>query len=194
VDKDVKFAWLQNWTAQVDLTLQIIDNATLSPGASLTEPFHNGYSAAAGPSTISTKGVLGTTLSAIPQGFAIAAGVSLNGQAQRTETLSFVLSVKELKEWRDSPQTRQLCAISDNMDLRGRLGLKEWVHDALLPVATDRELLYAGYHPKPAGAPGSAQPSAQGPKIPTPPAAIAAILSPDEIASLGQSLGQCPDE
>src|SRR5580704_12018288 len=124
-DKYKKFAWLQNWTAQTDLTLQVLDQATLAPGASFNQPLHNAYPTHVGPSSISTSGALGTTISGVSQSFAVAAGVSLNGQAQRTETLSFAFSVKELREWRGDPTTKLLCEDSDGMDLRGRLGLRE---------------------------------------------------------------------
>jgi len=156
-----KFAWLQNWTAQTDLTLQVLDSATLSPGASFMQPLHNAYPTAVGPSSVSTAGVPGTTIAGVSQSFAIAGGVNLNGQAQRTETLSFALSVKELQEWRHDAATSQLCAISDNADLRGRLGLREWFRDAVWPVISSRELLYAGYHPKPGG--GSTTPQSPTP-------------------------------
>jgi hypothetical protein len=157
-----KFAWLKYWTAQVDLTLQVLDTATLSPGASLTQPFHNGYATRAGPTSISTSGVPGTTIAAIPQNFVIAAGASLNGQAQRTETISFAVALRELEAWRRDPSTPGFCAVSDGMDLGGRLGLKEWVVEALSPVAKENEpllpeYLWAGIHPKPGAAPPSAQ-------------------------------------
>jgi hypothetical protein len=144
-----KFAWLENWTAQVDLTLQILDQATFAPGATFTQPFHNAYPTSVGPSSSSTSGVPGTTIAGVSQSFAVAAGVSLNGQAQRTQTMTYVFSVKELKEWRARPDTQQLCVISDQMDLRGKLGLKEWFGQAVWPVASEYELLYAGYHEKP---------------------------------------------
>ena len=53
-----KFSWLKNWTAQVDLTLQVLNTATLSPGATVTTPLHNGYNPAIGPSSLG-----GTTIS-----------------------------------------------------------------------------------------------------------------------------------
>ncbi len=153
-----KFAWLKNWTAQVDLTLQVLDTATLSPGATITTPLHNGYNPAIGPSTLG-----GTSVPAIPQNLMVAAGVSLNGQAQRTETLSFAMSLAELERWRESEKTKEMCAISDNMDLEGRLGLKEWIAEALSPVARENEdipeYLWAGYHPKPGNAGATPTPS-----------------------------------
>jgi hypothetical protein len=125
-----KFAWLRNWTAQVDLTLQVLDTATLAPGATFTTPLRN-------PA----------------ESFAIAAGASLNGQAQRIETMSFSISLLELELWRRQSRTAESCSISDNLDLKGRLGLKEWVLEALSPVARETddapEYLFAGNHPKP---------------------------------------------
>ena len=47
-----KLAWLENWTAQVDMTLQVLDQATLAPGASFMQPLHNAYPTAVGPSSI----------------------------------------------------------------------------------------------------------------------------------------------
>jgi hypothetical protein len=172
-----KFAWLQNWTAQTDLTLQVLDQATLAPGATLTQPLHNAYPTHVGPSSISTSGALGTTISGVSQSFAVAAGVSLNGQAQRTETLSFVFSVRELRDWRARTDTRELCAVSDNMDLRGRLGLREWFRQAVSPVVSQDELLYAGYHPKPATAASTA--AKGGPTQTTKPEETKALKEPE---------------
>jgi len=149
-----KFAWLKYWTAQVDLSLQIVDSASLSPGVTFNQQLHNAYGVAAGPSTISTTGVPGTTIAAIPQSFAIAAGANIGGQAQRSETVSFALSRRELQFWRQRPETIQSCAIPDNSGLRGSLGLRQWLAEALSPVARDNdpllpEYLWGGIHPKP---------------------------------------------
>lgn len=168
--EEPKFAWLRNWTAQVDLLLQILDTSTLSPGFSANQPLHNAYNTAAGPSSISTSGVPGTTISAIPQSFAVAASANIGGQAQRTETMSFALSLRELNEWRKTPGITKLCALSDGMDLTGRLGLREWVREALTPVASEEspnlpEYLYGGVHPKP----NATAPTAQAAAVPKPP-------------------------
>lgn len=179
-DRDIdrpNMSWLQNWTTQVDLTLEILDSATFAPGASFMQPLHNGFSTAAGPNSISTSGVPGTTLSGIAQSFAVSAGASLNGQTSRTQTLAFAVSLAELKRWRSSIDAPKLCAISDNMDLRGRLGLKEWVAQALQPVLPDK-LLFAGYHPKPASSPGgSPAPSKSPGAVPTADHATSATAS-----------------
>ena len=143
--------WMKSWVAQSDLTLEILDSSTIAPGGSWTRTFHNAYNTAAGPSSISTLGVLGTAISSIPQSFALTLGASLNGQSSRTETLSFAVSLEELKRWRAQPDALQLCAASDGTDLAGRLGLKEWIAQAVQPV--HGRLLFAGYHPKPQSTP-----------------------------------------
>jgi hypothetical protein len=153
--------WMDDWTTQIDLTLEILDSSTLAPNASVSQTFTNAYNVAAGPTSISTAGVLGTSLASIPQGFALAGGFSINGQASRTQTLSFNYSFAELKRWRAEPGTSDVCKISDGMDLRGRLGLREWFVEALTPVY-DR-LLYAGYHPKPGAAAPAKAPNPSGP-------------------------------
>ena len=170
-----EMSWLKNWTAQINLSLEVLDSATLAPGASVMQPFHNAYGVVAGPSSRSVSGVPGTSLAAIPQGFVAAAGVSLNGQASRTETLEFVFSLAELKRWRTEHDTARLCAISDNMDLRGRLGLKEWVTQALEPVRSN--LLYAGYHPKPQSTPQGQSQKSSSPQ-PAPRNAVTSPLVP----------------
>jgi hypothetical protein len=200
--QEPKFAWLRNWTAQVDLLLQILDTATLSPGFSANRSFHNAYNTAAGPSSISTSGVPGTTISSISQGFAVAAGANIGGQAQRTETISFALSVKELNEWRKTPGTAELCALSDGMDLKGRLGLKEWVREALTPVASEGspnlpEYLYGGVHPKP----NATAPTAQTAAAPKPPQSVGGgkaagelVCSSDtKIEEIGKALAHLQD-
>jgi hypothetical protein len=149
-----KFKWLKNWTAQADLTLQVLDTATLSPGATFTQA--------------------GKVVSGVQQSFALTAGATLNGQAQRTETISFAVSLQELESWRSRPGIKDACLPSDGMDLTGRLGLREWILEALSPVARENEnlpeYLWAGYHPKPGNSPQSGTAS---PKSPGPPPAAA---------------------
>lgn len=133
-----RFAWMKDWTTQSDLTLEILDTAGFSPGATLKQPLPNGWATTAGPATLH-----GTSIPAIPQSFAISAGASLSGSATRVEALSFVFSLEDLRKWRERENNTEprVCALSDKMDLAGRLGLKEWVAEALtfdLVTATDK--------------------------------------------------------
>jgi hypothetical protein len=122
------FAWMKDWITQSDLTLEILDTAGFSPGVTLKQPLFNGWATSAGPATMN-----GTAIPAVPQSFAISAGASLSGSATRVEALSFVFSLPELRKWRESERNTEprVCALSDKMDLAGRLGLKEWVAEAL---------------------------------------------------------------
>jgi hypothetical protein len=149
-----KFRWLKYWTAQIDLSLQVVNSTTFAPGGSFNAQLHNDYAFGAGPSSVSTSGVPGTTIAAIPQSYAIAVGASLGGQAQRTETISFALALQELMAWRTNPVTGKICDLPDGAGLRGSLGLKPWIAEALSPVAREGEpelpeYLWAGIHPKP---------------------------------------------
>jgi hypothetical protein len=76
---------LRDWTAQADLSLQVVDTASIAPGATFTEPLPNGFGFAAGPSSFGGK-----TINAISQNFMVAAGANLGGQSQRIETMTFV--------------------------------------------------------------------------------------------------------
>jgi hypothetical protein len=149
---DPKFQWLQNWTAAIDLTLSINEQGGITPSASYLLPLKNAYNAAVGPSTLG-----GTTIPATAQSFNLGIGATYNGQAVRTELLTFALSLKELKEW----HSYQKCdRIPDGFDLEGRVDLKSWVDEALRPVVSDQ--LQSGNHvapqtQKPAGA-GNAVP------------------------------------
>ena len=71
------------------------------------------------------------------------------------------------------------------MDLRGRLGLREWFRDAVGPVVGSPELLYAGYHPKQGAGSTTPQPTTPKPlpaSVPT--AAISEKTAPCTDADL----------
>jgi hypothetical protein len=118
------YQWMKYWTAKVDLSLDVNDNSSVKPNSSYTSPV--------------TKGT-----------FAIAAGAELSNQAQRTEKLSFTLSMKELVENRNSTY----CLLPFQLGLLGNLGLEEWVVSALAPAENGQ--LTIGFHQPPSGKPTS---------------------------------------
>ena len=127
------FLWLQTWTAKVDMTLAANNQGSITPVGSYVEP-------------------LGS-VGGVAQTFTFGAGASISGQAVRTEALSFSLSLKELKQWRQE-QLRKIpvgapdpCYPGFRTDWAGDLGLREWVNSALSPVALSD--LQAGDHPAP---------------------------------------------
>ena len=122
---DRNFDWLWNWTAKVDLQLQVNETAGATPSATYTHYYPNVlvYSASAG------------LLGYIQQTFTLTGGVNYNTQAQRAETVSFTLPLQEVKNWRAGLGGDESCRAAGR-ELRGNLGLKEWVDSALYSVST----------------------------------------------------------
>jgi hypothetical protein len=100
----------------------------------------------------------GNSVGASQQNFNLGFGATYSGQVFRTETVSFTLSLQDLKEWRlQGPGKTIFCAPVGSTDLQGSLDLKAWIDSALEPVSAGD--LEAGIHP----APGSgAKPPAAG--------------------------------
>ena len=178
--EDPKFHWLQNWTAKVDLTLQIDEQAGISPSVAYTKFFRNAFNFDAGSSSLT-----GNVIQAVQQSFTLSAGANLSEQAQRAETVTFSLSLKELKVWRKRLRTAaarsgtaidELTCDPSGRELRGKLGLQEWIDAALYPV--EGLELQAGQHPSPVT--GSGKPPTPG----TPPKGAKAAIS------LNQALSQ----
>ena len=157
--EDPRFYWLQNWTAKVDLTLQINTQVGLTPTVATTKFFKNAFNFDAGSTSLTSK-----VIQAVQQTFSVNAGATLNEQAQRLETVTFSLSLKEIKVWRERLRQEATYTQQDPFcdpgwrGLTGHLGLKEWVQSALYPVAVSE--LQAGEHPSPAG--GASRPPPSG--------------------------------
>ena len=160
-DKKVEqreFLWLAGWTAHADLTLQINENSGVSPNGSFIDP-NLGKTAAKGVSAITT--------------FTLGLSANLNGQASRSETVSFTIALDELKLWRrqldkaeaNLPPEQKTCYFNGETGVRGNLGLREWVDSAFFPVTAGQ--LQAGVHPYGGGggkSSGAAGPSGAGGK------------------------------
>ena len=141
---DPYFQWMRTWGAKVDLTLIANDQGGITPVGAYVEPFAN-----------KIEHIGGQTLT-FPQQFSLGAGATYNAQAVRTETVSFSLSLAEMKLWREgklgelSDLVNQKCNPGSRTDLQGGLGLNEWISATLLPVSLGD--LQAGDHPSPTGA------------------------------------------
>ena len=127
---DRNFDWLWNWTAKVDLQLQVNETAGASPGVTYTHYYPNAFITSAGSELTN-----GSLIGYFQQTFTLAGGVTYTTQAQRAETVSFTLPLQEVKAWRAGLDgraqagaigERDLCGATGR-ELRGNLGLKEWV-------------------------------------------------------------------
>lgn len=153
--EDPRFKWMASWTVKADLTLQANETGSITPTMSFVQPLPNAYFMGAGPSSVAfPSGAPGSSVSATSQNFNFGLGATYSGQAYRTETLSFALSLDELKKWREGKAAKLDCAPAGVNDLQGNLDLAPWIESALGPVAAgDLEL---GIHP----APGTGAPKA----------------------------------
>jgi hypothetical protein len=86
----------------------------------------------------------------VTRNFTIGAGAGLTNSAIRNESMSFTLSMQELR----NKKYRGNCDLPGGLDLYGNLGLKEWIESALAPV--DRDILTVGKHTAPNSKPASA--------------------------------------
>src|ERR1700733_7923030 len=151
------FRWMADWTAKIDLTLEVNDTGGVSPGATYVVPLHNAYVLSTGPSTAAfPSGAPGTSVGATAQNFTLGFGRNLSGSADRTELLSFAVSLDELRQWRRQIRKQEIreglppdsfCHPPGFNDLQGGLDLKSWIDSALGPV--EAHDLSPGYHPDP---------------------------------------------
>jgi len=155
------YEWLQNWTAKVDLTLQVSESGGTSPSVSYTKILPNAFNYAAGSGSLTS-----TVIGAVGQSFTLTAGGNYSEQAQRSETLTFTVSLTEIKTWRLGKdrflRRRGFIEAADHYcdpgdrEFRGKLGLKQWIDTALYPVHTTHQL-QAGIHPQAKNAPPAAK-------------------------------------
>ena len=118
---------MAGWVAKVDLTLVINEQAGLTPTVSFVDLRPNAVVPGVGN---------------IAQSFIFGASAGATTTAVRTDSLSFSLSLVELRYKRD----QENCMFAAGLGLDGELGLKEWIASALDPV--DRGVLAVGYHPR----------------------------------------------
>lgn len=128
--QDRLYRWMRNWTAKVDLGLTIEDKSGLTPSVSIIDLREQ--------AVIPRVGTFGQSLT-------LGAGAGVNTTATRDGSISFTLSLKELR------QTRQesWCQHWRGAGLTGDLGLKEWIAAALEPVESCE--LTTGTHRSPGG-------------------------------------------
>ncbi len=137
------YQWMADWTAKVDLTLITNDQSAVTPNASFIQPL---------PSAVVP--LVGT----VSRNFTFGVGGGVTANAIRNETMSFTLSIAELRNRKYTGD----CVLPPASDLYGNLGLKEWVAAALGPV--DRQYLTIGKHTAPNAKPADKAQFATGDK------------------------------
>jgi hypothetical protein len=139
---DTKF--LDNWIAQVRLTLTIDEITALNPGLSLNTPMHNAnvnfVSEALPPSGSSPIAASTFSFLSLPQSYALGLGGTLSADANRIDIISGLWRVKEdLLDW--VPPKRQ-CEYkpypNDIIFVQSDFKLKDWLYMSLMPALTER--------------------------------------------------------
>ena len=123
-----KFKWMADWTVKSELTLQVSNSGGIAPSLGLTKLNGSG---------------------AFPI-FSAVAGGNISGQAQRIETISFTLALRELEGEVSSARCEDLREENEDAhgrELRSGLKLHRWIEAALSPV--DHGILKAGFRPQP---------------------------------------------
>lgn len=162
-----RFAWMQNWTAKADLTLEVDETGGITPSFSFLKPLPNAFILGTGPNSINTAtGAVTNVVSATAQNFILGASVNVSGSATRTETLSFNIALAELKDWKEARKKMiaegvelagiYSCEPKAITDVQAGLDLKSWLDEVLKPVELND--LQPGIHPTPQTATSAATP------------------------------------
>jgi hypothetical protein len=130
-----KYTWLQTWTAQASLTLIVNDGSTITPGATFTHPLPM----VTIPGRVMNMG----------QSFNLGVGAGFNTTASHNETVTFSMSLQEIKDEHRSDSGSEFCDYPNFVDLHSELGLRTWIDDALSPAGNNPEgfrYLTPGHH------------------------------------------------
>jgi hypothetical protein len=184
--------------------LEINESGGVTPSLSYTQPLANGFIFGVGPNSINAvTGAQTNIVNATAQSFTLGVTGTLNASATRAETLSFNLSMAELKDWKDTrqrlidqgqePTGIYSCDPSAPTDLQAGLDLNSWLDEALKPVELGD--LQTGIHPTPtqsapaaAGSPSPAAAKTGGAKTLAEKPFPAPTISPEQKAFLDLSL------
>lgn len=122
---DTKLDWLDNWSAQVTLTLNILESTALNPGLTLNTPLNNA----------NTR--YGTTTVVTPQSYSFGLGGTLSSAATRIDTIT---ALYNLAEFSNAVPTDRTCIpethANGDLFIQSDLKLKQWLSEAVLPLYT----------------------------------------------------------
>lgn len=131
LDAQYGYEWLRSWTSQANLNLIVNDQSQISPGATFVQPL--------------TTQSIPLRVTNMARSWNLGLGAQASNTASRTESLTFTVSMDELKQEFDANHGD--CNLPNGIDLQSDLGLKEWLAGALSPV--DDGYLNIGYHKAP---------------------------------------------
>ncbi|SEM54789.1 hypothetical protein [Bradyrhizobium sp. OK095] len=117
-------SWFINkWSVQVTLNLNIIESSTLAPGVALNSIYPSGVTTFRGAPSVTT-----------PQSFSLGLGGTASSTATRNDKLNMFFMVKELLN--GTPSIGMSCLpppTNADLFLESDLKIYDWLHAALLP-------------------------------------------------------------
>lgn len=124
--------WMRDYTAKVDLTLNVSTLNQLTPTVVLNNPLHNAYP------NVGTSSLPGTTLAAFQQKFTFGIGGGVSDTRSRAEDLTFTLGLKDLREdltLLSATNPQYLACLDPDAPLEfSNLDLKSWIDKRVLPL------------------------------------------------------------
>jgi hypothetical protein len=121
-----QLTFLLDWSAQVTLTLTILESTALSPGVSLNTVLPN-----------ETK-TFGRTVVTIPQSFSLGLGGTGSSAATRTDTLTALYKLSDFAH--EPPVAGRTCIPPQTngfLFIQSDLKLKQWLYQAFFPQFTN---------------------------------------------------------
>jgi hypothetical protein len=115
--------WLESWSAQVTLTLQIDEVTAFNPGLSLNTPII--------PATTTFPGSIAVIT---PQSYTLGFGGVFSSHATRIEKLNFFYAFRDF--FRDGVNRSRTCEHRSNILIKSDLKINQWMTDATFPYTT----------------------------------------------------------
>jgi hypothetical protein len=122
-----KFAWTNDWTAKVNLTLAVNNTAGLTPSVATVQFLPSAY--------YNAKTATGATLlTGVQQKFLFGANLALQESATRSDFVAFTVGFGDILSNVSNERPEGCERTGKGRALYGDLGLKEWVDSAFSPV------------------------------------------------------------
>jgi hypothetical protein len=122
---DLKLSWLLNWSAQVTLTLTILESTSINPGLTLNTPLNNALT------------TYGKTVVTTPQSYMFGLGGTLSSTATRTDTITDIYSLRKFAKGPVPVNCIPETHANGDLFVQSELKLKQWMSQAVLGFYTN---------------------------------------------------------
>ena len=116
--------------------MQVDEQSSLNPGVALTEPFHNAYNIAAGPSSLplTPQALAQPSIASVSQNWGLGIGVSASMHSTRAETIQFayansILLKSAHKEFDPTPSAQACNDAMNGVLIESDLKIADFIYD-----------------------------------------------------------------